>query len=116
MSVMPLARSTLQYRAAPRDDEALRLAMIRLAKQCGRYGYRKVAELLPISIRGSTPVFKAASVGRSIRTAIGLPVCLHSSSCLSTVRENNKLGALDVSLRDSDARFLETHDANFPEP
>ncbi|WP_300039649.1 IS3 family transposase, partial [uncultured Roseobacter sp.] len=43
-----LARSTLQYKAAPKDDEALRLAMIRSAKQYGRYGYRKVAELLRI--------------------------------------------------------------------
>ena len=41
-----LARSTLQYKAVPKDDEPLRLAMIRLAKQYGRYGYRKVAELL----------------------------------------------------------------------
>jgi len=43
-----LARSTLQYKAAPKDDDALRLAMIRLAKQYGCYGYRKVAKLLRI--------------------------------------------------------------------
>ncbi|MFG5384136.1 DDE-type integrase/transposase/recombinase [Yoonia sp. R2-816] len=43
-----MARSTLQYKAAPKDDEALRLAMIRLAKQYGRDGYRKVAELLGV--------------------------------------------------------------------
>lgn len=44
-----LARSTLHYKAASRtDDEALRLALIRLAKQYGRYGYRKVAKLLRI--------------------------------------------------------------------
>ena len=30
------------------DNDALRLAMIRLAKQHGRYGYRKIAELLRI--------------------------------------------------------------------
>ena len=43
-----LARSTLQYKATPKDDDALRLAMIRLAKQYGRYGYRKVTKLLCI--------------------------------------------------------------------
>ena len=44
--VLGVARSTLQYKAVSTDDEVLRLAMIRLAKQYGRYGYRKVAELL----------------------------------------------------------------------
>lgn len=44
-----LARSTFQYKAVPKDnDEDLRLAMIRLAKQYGRYGYRKIAALLRI--------------------------------------------------------------------
>ena len=44
-----LARSTFQYKAVPKDnDEDLRLAMIRLAKQYGRYGYRKIAALLCI--------------------------------------------------------------------
>ena len=43
-----LARSSLQYRAVPKDDDALRLALIRLAKRYGRYGYRKVAELLRV--------------------------------------------------------------------
>ena len=43
-----LARSSLQYRPARRDDDALRLALIRLAKQYRRYGYRKIAELLRI--------------------------------------------------------------------
>ena len=43
-----LARGSLQYRPARRDDDALRLALIRLAKQYGRYGYRKIAELLRI--------------------------------------------------------------------
>ena len=42
-----MARSTQQYKArkAP-DDEALRLDLIRLAKQYGYYGDRKIAELL----------------------------------------------------------------------
>lgn len=43
---MGLARSTLQYKAQPKDDDALRFAMIRLAKLYGQYGYRKVGELL----------------------------------------------------------------------
>nr|WP_293338839.1 IS3 family transposase [Parvibaculum sp.] len=44
-----LSRSTLQYKAAKKDnEEELRLAMIRLAKQHGRYGYRKIAELLRV--------------------------------------------------------------------
>lgn len=44
-----LARSTQQYKAAPKDDdEGLRLALIRLAKQYGRYGYRKIAKLLRV--------------------------------------------------------------------
>jgi len=41
-------RSSLQYQPARGDDEALRLALIRLAKQYVRYGYRKIAELLRI--------------------------------------------------------------------
>ena len=44
--VVGLARSTLQYKPASKDDVDLRLALIRLAKQYGRYGYRKVGELL----------------------------------------------------------------------
>ena len=44
-----IARSTYQYEAAPKDDdENLRLALIRLAKQYGRYGYRKIAALLRV--------------------------------------------------------------------
>ena len=43
-----LARSTLRYQSSPKDDDALRLALIRLAKQYGRYGYRKIARLLRI--------------------------------------------------------------------
>jgi len=46
--VIGLARSTFHYKIVEPDDEALRLAMIRLAKQYGRYGYRKIAELLRI--------------------------------------------------------------------
>ncbi len=46
---MDVARSTLQYKAAPKDDEdALRFAMIRLAKKYGRYGYRMIAQLLRV--------------------------------------------------------------------
>lgn len=43
-----LARSTLQYRSTVHDDDTLRRALIRPAKQYGRYGYRKIAELLRI--------------------------------------------------------------------
>lgn len=43
-----LARSSLQYRPAPRDDDALQLAIIRLAKQYGRYGDRKTIERLHV--------------------------------------------------------------------
>jgi len=43
-----LARSTHQYRATPKDDDSLRLAIIRLAKQYGRYGYRMIAQLLRV--------------------------------------------------------------------
>lgn len=41
-----LARSTFRYKAVPKDNDELRLALIRLAKQYGRYGYRKIAYLL----------------------------------------------------------------------
>ena len=43
-----LARSPLRYQSAPKDDDGLRLALIRLAKQYRRYGYRKVAQLLRV--------------------------------------------------------------------
>ncbi|MEM7746703.1 MAG: IS3 family transposase, partial [Pseudomonadota bacterium] len=39
-------RSSLRYQPKPANDDELRLAMIRLAKQYGRYGYRKVTALL----------------------------------------------------------------------
>ncbi|WP_223412996.1 IS3 family transposase [Roseovarius aestuarii] len=41
-----MARSSLRYQPKPANDDALRLAMIRLAKQYGWYGYRKVTALL----------------------------------------------------------------------
>jgi len=44
-----MARSSQQYKSRPRqDDDGLRLALIRLAKQYGRYGYRKITKLLRI--------------------------------------------------------------------
>ena len=44
-----LSCSTQRYTPALKtDDEELRLALIRLAKQYGRYGYRKIAHLLRI--------------------------------------------------------------------
>ena len=46
---MGVARSTLQYKPIqPDNDEAIRPALIRLAKQYGRYGYRKIAQLLRV--------------------------------------------------------------------
>ena len=46
--VLGLSRSSLRYQAKPTSDDELRLAMIRLAKQFGRYGYCKVTTLLRI--------------------------------------------------------------------
>ena len=43
-----MARSTQNYKAVQRDNDSLRLALIRLAKAFGRYGYRKIAQLLRI--------------------------------------------------------------------
>ena len=46
---MGVSRSTLHYQFRKQEDEEeLRLALIRLAKQYGRYGYRKIAHLLCI--------------------------------------------------------------------
>lgn len=46
---MGVSRSTLHYQTTNREgEEELRLAMIRLAKRYGRYGYRKIAHLLHI--------------------------------------------------------------------
>ena len=47
-AVLGVSRSSLHYKAKVEDDDALRRAMIRLAKQYGRYGYRKITELLRI--------------------------------------------------------------------
>jgi len=47
--VIGVAHSSLHYQPAQRDDDALRLALIRLAKQYGRYGYRKIV-ILPETI------------------------------------------------------------------
>jgi len=41
-----ISRSTHQYQKAPKDEDSLRLALIRLAKHFGRYGYRKITQLL----------------------------------------------------------------------
>ena len=57
-----LARSTLRYQTTPKDDDELRLALIRLAKQYGRYGYRKIAQLL--RMEGWTVNHKDSSVIR----------------------------------------------------
>jgi transposase InsO family protein len=45
-----VARSTQPYKPISQDDDALRLALIRLAKQYGRYGYRKAAK--PLAAEG----------------------------------------------------------------
>ena len=46
-SVIGITRSSFRYQLAPKDnEEELRLAMIKLAKRYGRYGYRKIAALL----------------------------------------------------------------------
>lgn len=46
--VLGIARTTLRYETTQKSDDDLRLAVIRLAKQYGRYGYRKIHELLQI--------------------------------------------------------------------
>ena len=43
---MGVARSTLQYKLSRKDDDALRLELVRLAKKYGRYGYRMITQLL----------------------------------------------------------------------
>ena len=44
---MDLSRSSFRYQSTQKDDEEeLRLAMIKLAKRYGRYGYRKISALL----------------------------------------------------------------------
>lgn len=48
-SVMGVSRSTRHYQSAKKDsEEKLRLAMIRLTKQYGQYGYRKITQFLRI--------------------------------------------------------------------
>ena len=44
--VLRLSHFSLRYRERPTSDDELRVAMIRLAKQYGRYGYHKVTALL----------------------------------------------------------------------
>ena len=41
-----VAHSTMHYKQAPQDNDALRLELNWLAKQYGRYRYRKIGELL----------------------------------------------------------------------
>ena len=48
MDVVSACRKAGVSDKAEDDDEALRLAMIRLAKKYGRYGYRKITELLRV--------------------------------------------------------------------
>lgn len=43
---MGVARSTQQYKISCKDDDALRLELVRLAKKYGRYGYRMITQLL----------------------------------------------------------------------
>lgn len=43
-----MACSTINYKAKVKDDDTLRHEIIKLAKQYGRYGYRKITELLRI--------------------------------------------------------------------
>ena len=43
-----MSRSTQNYKAVSKNDDSLRLALIRLAKSYGLYGYRKIAELLRV--------------------------------------------------------------------
>ena len=47
-AALGVPRSSLRYKAKAQDDDTLRLAMVRLAKQYGRYGYCKITELLRI--------------------------------------------------------------------
>ena len=44
--VLGVARSILFYRSKQQTDDDPHLAPIQLSKQCGRYGDRKVSELL----------------------------------------------------------------------
>ena len=46
MLELGLPRSSLRYQVQPSNDDALRLAMIRLAERYGWYGYRTITALL----------------------------------------------------------------------
>ena len=46
-NMIGMTRSSFRYQSAPKnDEEELRLALIKLAKRYGRYGYRKITALL----------------------------------------------------------------------
>lgn len=48
--MLGVSRSSMQYMKRDNDDEdMLRLELIKLAKQYGRYGYRKITELLNVA-------------------------------------------------------------------
>ena len=44
--IVGIARSTLRYNFREKNEYEMRLALIRVAKQYARYGYRKVGQLL----------------------------------------------------------------------
>ena len=50
-AVLGIARSNLRYETSQKSDDDQRLAVIRLAKQYGRCGYRKICALLEIEGR-----------------------------------------------------------------
>ena len=50
MLELGLPRSSLRYQVQPSNDDALRLAMIRLAERYGWYDYRKVTP--PLRMEG----------------------------------------------------------------
>lgn len=43
--VTDIARATMRYHGVERDDDVLRLELIRLVKQYDRYGYRMIGKL-----------------------------------------------------------------------
>ena len=45
-AVLSVSRPSLHYTAKVQNDDVVRLVMVLLAKQYGRYGYRKIIELL----------------------------------------------------------------------
>ena len=48
-NVLAVARSTMTYQSKDQDENALRHDIVRLAKMNGRYGCRKIAQLLRVS-------------------------------------------------------------------